>query len=325
MPSASSSAGNPPGQGKKPRGRGLSCLTVGLVLVGVAGYVAYQIQHRGGPPSAGCTVRAEGRKLDLTAAQAGNAATIVAVATARSLPERAMTIALATALQESRLENLNSGDLDSLGLFQQRPSQGWGTERQILDPVYATNVFYDSLVKIDGYTRLPLTVAAQKVQKSGYPQAYAKQEADATLLSVALAGHDASALSCTTGAATADSAGGPAGRTATVTARLTREFGAQVKPRPDDRLPRTVAVPATVPAGKGSGGAPADRIRRGWEVALWAVAHARDLKVEEVSFGGAHWLAAQSAKGWQNAPRDQRVSATVRAASDGLVRITVAG
>ena len=109
----------------------------------------------------------------------------------RGLPERALTIALATSLQESRLRNIDHGDRDSLGLFQQRPSQGWGTSQQILDPVYASNEFFDSLVKIQGYSRLPLTVAAQRVQKSGYPQAYAKHEADATMLSAALTGRDA--------------------------------------------------------------------------------------------------------------------------------------
>ena len=107
-----------------------------------------------------------------------------------------MTIALATAMQESGLRNIDHGDRDSLGLFQQRPSQGWGTEQQILDPVYSAGKFYEHLVKVPGYSRLPLTVAAQRVQRSGYPQAYAKHEPDATLLAAALTGRAPAALNC---------------------------------------------------------------------------------------------------------------------------------
>ncbi len=296
-----------------------------VVLLGVGGYLAYHF-GQGSPPAPGCTVSANGDQLDLDQQQASNAATIAAVAMSRGLPERALTIALATSLQESRLENIDHGDRDSLGLFQQRPSQGWGTSQQILDPVYASNSFFDSLVKIQGYTRLPLTVAAQRVQKSGYPQAYAKHEADATMLSAALTGHDDGALSCTTGANTPYSAGGPLGDPGKVTARLTREFGDQVSPRTRDQPARTVAVPAS-PAG---GAAEGDGRRRGWELAQWAVAHAHDLKVEQVSFGGMSWQAAKSGKGWQKSAAGQGgttgtdAKAASTAGSDALVRITVA-
>lgn len=288
-----------------------------LVLLGFVGYGLYRAEERS-PEGAGCTVTADGDSVDLTPSQASSAATIAAVATSRGLPERALTIALATALQESRLDNLDHGDRDSLGLFQQRPSQGWGTARQIQDPVYATNAFFDGLVKIEGYSRLPLTVAAQRVQKSGFPQAYAKHEADATLLSAALTGRKAAALSCTTGADTPSSAGGRPGRTAQVTERLTREFGSQVRPRAAS-TPRTVAVPAK-PAG---GAAEGDGARRGWEVAQWAVAHAHELKVEQVTFGGRRWQAARSGKGWQKLPAGGAQD-TAGATADGYVRITVA-
>ncbi|MFC4032611.1 heavy metal transporter [Streptomyces polygonati] len=316
------SAANPPGKGTKSRGCGLTFVTVLLLLLAAVGYLAYHFRYQKGPAEAGCTVTSSGDEMSLSVTQAGNAATIAAVATARGLPERALTIALATSLQESRLENLDHGDRDSLGLFQQRPSQGWGTSRQILDPVYSANVFFDSLVKIKGYTRLPLTVAAQRVQKSGYPQAYAKQEADATLLSAALSGHDAGALSCTTGADTPDSAGGRFGDTAVVAARLTREFGAEVKPRTVGGQPHTVSVPSA-PAG---GAAQGDGVRRGWELAQWAVAHAHDLKVRQVSFGGMNWQAAQSGKGWQKQrpPAGQTDPAKVAAPASGQVLITVA-
>ena len=114
----------------------------------------------------------------------------------RGLPARAATIALATALQESKLRNLDYGDRDSLGLFQQRPCQGWGTEEQILDPVYATNRFYDALVKIDGYQDMPITEVAQEVQRSAFPEAYAEHEQEGRLLASRLTGHSPAGLSC---------------------------------------------------------------------------------------------------------------------------------
>ena len=316
MPSSSS----PPGKGKT--GCGLKFAAGLVVLLGVGIFFAQHFAGKGLGP-AQCTVKAAGDVLRLTPEQAANAATIAAVATSRGLPERALTIARATSLQESRLENIDHGDRDSLGLFQQRPSQGWGTAREILDPVYASNAFFDHLVKIDGYARLPLTVAAQRVQKSGYPQAYAKHEADATLLSAALLGRDAGALSCTTGGSGPDSAGGRPGDTAAVRARLTREFGGKVRPRADT-LARTVAVPA------GSAGAATEGEgdSRGWELAQWAVAHAQDLKVEQVAYGTLRWRAAASGKGWQ---KQQPVSAagaggdaSAGTPADGMVRITVA-
>ena len=199
-------------------------------MLAAAAYAAYHFTGKS-PQEAGCTVRSDDETLRLTQSQAANAATIAAVGTSRGLPERAVTIALATALQESRLDNLDHGDRDSLGLFQQRPSQGWGTRREVMNPVHATNAFYDRLVRIKGYTGLPLTVAAQKVQKSGFPDAHAKHEPDATLLAAALVGRRPGALSCTTGADRADSAGGAPGDTALVATVLKREFGAGARPR----------------------------------------------------------------------------------------------
>ncbi|MGW4409632.1 C40 family peptidase [Nonomuraea sp. NPDC004702] len=114
--------------------------------------------------------------LDLNAEQQGNAALIVQLAKERGLPARAAVIAIATALQESQLRNLRYGHLDSLGLFQQRPSQGWGTPEQILDPRHATGTFYDHLLKVTRWEQLPLTRAAQAVQRSGRPDAYAQWE-----------------------------------------------------------------------------------------------------------------------------------------------------
>ncbi|NRQ38436.1 C40 family peptidase [Nonomuraea sp. NN258] len=120
--------------------------------------------------------------------QQANAALIVQIAVERGLPARAAVVAVATALQESRLHNLRYGHLDSLGLFQQRPSQGWGTTEQILDPRHATGTFYDRLVKVPRWEQLPLTRAAQAIQRSGFPDAYAQWEPLAQRVVDALAG-----------------------------------------------------------------------------------------------------------------------------------------
>ncbi|OIV36542.1 hypothetical protein BIV57_15740, partial [Mangrovactinospora gilvigrisea] len=193
----------------------------GLVLALLA---AYLVVHRIiGRPSEGCTVRAADGSgaLSLNLEQGRNASTVAAVAQSRGLPDRAVTIALATAMQESRLENITHGDRDSLGLFQQRPSQGWGTVRQVQDPVYATGRFFDGLVKVPGYTRLPLTVAAQRVQRSGHPQAYAKHEADAATLAAALLGREGGVFSCVVDGD--DTAGHPGG--GALKAAVAEEFG----------------------------------------------------------------------------------------------------
>ncbi|WP_158578908.1 C40 family peptidase [Spongiactinospora rosea] len=120
--------------------------------------------------------------------QKRNATLIIQAALHRDLPTRAAVIAVATALQESRLRNATYGHLDSLGLFQQRPSQGWGSPEQILDPAYATSQFYDRLVKIPRWERLPLAHAAQAVQRSAFPNAYTKWEPLSQRLVDAVAG-----------------------------------------------------------------------------------------------------------------------------------------
>jgi cell wall-associated NlpC family hydrolase len=113
---------------------------------------------------------------DLSDEQLRNASTIIGVGRERGAPPRAWTVALATAMQESTLQNINYGDRDSLGLFQQRPSQGWGSPVQVTDPVYSSSIFYDRLLEVPGWERLPVTVAAQTVQRSAFPDAYAKWE-----------------------------------------------------------------------------------------------------------------------------------------------------
>ena len=279
------------------RGRLLRFAAAFAVLLALAGYVAVQYVSGGGTPR--CTVRAasgsDGPSYELTTEQAANAATISAVGTTRGMPERAVTIALATALQESGLRNIEHGDRDSLGLFQQRPSKGWGTTAQILDPVYSSGKFYAHLAEIPGYSRLPLTVAAQRVQRSGFPQAYAKHEPDATLLAAALTGRTSGALTCDPGQSTG------AGDPAEVRAELVRAFGPGVTPKSPAGAGAPgageVSVPVASTVAADGGGAS----RQGWELAHWAVARADGLRIEEVSYGGKVWSAKESGRGWHAA------------------------
>ncbi len=165
-------------------------LLVAAVLAGVAWNEA---DAAGTEPAGVCTLPLSSETV--TAEQAANAAAIADVATARGLPDRAVVIALATARQESGLRNLDHGDRDSLGLFQQRPSQGWGTPEQVRDPAYAAGKFYERLVNVPNWQTGRLTDVAQTVQRSGFPEAYQKHEAIAVALTAALRAGDG-ALDC---------------------------------------------------------------------------------------------------------------------------------
>ena len=125
---------------------------------------------------------------DLSAAQLANAQIIAEVGISMGVPAPGETIAIATALQESSLQNLNYGDRDSLGLFQQRPSQGWGSPTQILSPSYAARQFYSRLLQVPGWRSMSTTDAAQAVQRSGFPDAYAKWQNEAEALASAFTG-----------------------------------------------------------------------------------------------------------------------------------------
>lgn len=134
---------------------------------------------------------------DWTAEQLANARIIITIGKQRRVPVQGQVIAIATALQESRLRNLRGGDRDSIGLFQQRPSQGWGSPQQLADPEYQTEKFYDKLLTVDGWQKMRVTDAAQAVQVSAYPHAYAKHVPAATRLVAQLS--PAAAAACTSG------------------------------------------------------------------------------------------------------------------------------
>ncbi|MCX5392999.1 hypothetical protein [Streptomyces sp. NBC_00094] len=293
------------------RGRLARSAAAFVALLGLASYVVFhQVTGSKGTPR--CTVGTGENRYEFTPEQASNAATISAVGTTRGLPERAVTIALATALQESALRNIEHGDRDSLGLFQQRPSQGWGTPAQIMDPVYSAGKFYEGLEKVPGYSRLPLTVAAQKVQRSGFPQAYAKHEPDATLLSAALTGRAPAALACT-----ASDVKTEPGDPERVRTELVRAFGEKAAPKAVTGGPNAgrqateapaLVVPVRAVAGA-SAGAGSDE-QRGWELAQWAVARADELRVTEVAYGGRVWRADNASGEWEKSSPPTRETAS---------------
>lgn len=225
-----------------------------------------------------CTVQADGEVV-LGADQMANAATIAAIGVQRQMPERAVVVALATAYQESHLRNIAHGDRDSLGLFQQRPSQGWGTPEEIQDPRYAARKFYAALKKVRGWERMRVTEAAQRVQRSAYPEAYQKWADESEVLTRALLGQATGAVACTVGST--PTLRGPAAASA-VLEGLTLDWG----------LPRLTAAATltglTVPAGDD---------RDGWRYAHWLVSHADDNGVKRVRFGSLEWTAEQGTWG----------------------------
>jgi hypothetical protein len=215
-------------------------------------------------PSPGCVVTeaGTGRQLTFTLEQMDNAATIAAVGTAEGMPNHAVTVAIATAMQEARLENLPDGDRDSAGLFQQRPSQGWGTYAQVTDPVHAAQAFYSRLRTLPDWQDVSVTEAARLVQRSAAPAAYAQWETQARAAASALTGEQEAALRCRDVTLTV-----PGQDIATLAAR---ELG----------------------TAKLSGPQPADR---GWAMASWLVAHSGRLGLDRVGFDGRTWTADSGA------------------------------
>lgn len=181
--------------------RAVGCLVVAAVVLTAAVLGVFSwLRGRGltaplpGQERCVATVGESSVALDLD--QAHYASIIVGLSVRRGLPPRAASIAMATVYQETGIRNLDYGDRDSVGLFQQRPSQGWGTEEQLQDPYYATNRFYDALVRIDGWEQGDITEIAQRIQRSGYPDAYRDHEADARVLASSLTGQSAASFTC---------------------------------------------------------------------------------------------------------------------------------
>ena len=274
------------------RARAVLAGFVVLVLIALIGIVLgmRQVGERLRLPlaSRACTVQADG-EVSLNAHQMANAATIAAIGVQRGMPERAVVVALATAYQESGLRNLAGGDRDSVGLFQQRPSQGWGTPAEIRDPRYAANRFYAALKKVRGWEDMRVTDAAQKVQRSAFPEAYEKWAGDSEVLTRALLGEATGAVACTVG-------GDPAMRGAAAAAALTQGLTLDWGLADSDAAGQAKALDVVDSRVNRDGGltgltvTAADE-RAGWRYAHWLVSHASDHGVKTVRFGGLEWTA----------------------------------
>jgi hypothetical protein len=292
------------------RGRLLVVGAVVLALVGFGVYIAIQRGIGPLPDPKRCIAKADGYTVAMSTEQAENASIIAAVAERRGLPARAISIAIATAYQESKLENVEGGDRDSLGLFQQRPSQGWGTAKQIMDPYYAANAFYDALVKIDGYETMAITEAAQAVQRSAFPDAYADHEKDGRTIASDMAGYSPAKFSCTTDSedlsAQEMTASGLTPRAETVRRDMTKAFG---------DLSLGGFEPGGVESGHMSGSAhyegraidvffrpiSTENTRKGWVLAHYLVANADRLHIKHVIFDGRIWTGGdRSEDGWRS-------------------------
>jgi hypothetical protein len=236
---------------------------VALVTATTAAVVVLATRAQHQAPLPACTVTSPATKsvYVLSPDQAQNAAIIAAVAYKQNLPDHAVTVALAAALQESKLQNLPFGDRDSVGLFQQRPSEGWGTRAQLLDPVYAATAFYGGLTKVAGWESMAVTDAAQSVQHSAAPTAYAAWEDEARALAIALTGEEATGFSCQL-----SQFEGPVPQPTALGQALNAEMG--------QNLLGTSVVGKT-----------------GWRVASWAVAHAYAYHISRVTFAGWAWQA----------------------------------
>lgn len=166
------------------RWRALALTLVLLVGLGFVGWHAWGYLERRLTPERCSVTNPGGEPVTLSAEQSRMASIIVAASYVAGLNERAATIALATAYQESGIRNLDHGDRDSLGLFQQRPDPRfeWGTAEEIMDPWYSSLRFYEELVKFPKWESTDINDQAQKVQRSGHPQAYRKHVPNATAL-----------------------------------------------------------------------------------------------------------------------------------------------
>ncbi len=268
--------------------RTLVALAVLGLLAGLGTLGVFTARWLTGPT---CQASAGGQTHAFTPEQMGNASVIAAVALQRGLPARAVTIAMATAIQESGLRNLDHGDRDSVGLFQQRPSQGWGSVEEIMDPVYSAGKFYDALVKVDGYQDLPITEVAQEVQRSAYPSAYADHESEGRVLASTLAGHSPAGLACRLGGAEQP------GDTAAIRTAVLAQLGASATAQG-----RELTIFSS-------------SAEHAWQSASWAVAQAQTYGVQRVTVAGRAWERGRGGLEW---------STTDGSATDTTVRITLA-
>lgn len=268
----------------------LSVIAV-LLAVGVyAAYTAYQrfvLQVLTVP---GCQAGTGGNTIGLGFGQAADAATIAGVAARDHLPARALTIAYATAFQESKLENLTYGDRDSVGIFQQRPSQGWGTTAQLEDPAYAAGAFFKALVQVPNYQTIPVYEAAQAVQRSADGYAYQQYAHSGALLAAdyTTAPHAVTCWYSPKAQAAAQNVSPKLNLTGALKG-LEEAFG-----QPGDG-------PLTgIDRGGADGSVTVTTASySGWTVANWLVANASSYGITRVSYAGYQWTASLTETSWQ--------------------------
>jgi hypothetical protein len=291
------------------RGPLVGLLALALPLALAAGFLVWW--NGGFGPILGrevCRVSGPDGAVSLDHEQVANAATVAAVADQRGLPPRAVTVGLATAMQESELRNLDGGDHDSAGLFQQRPSQGWGSFDEVTDPVYAAEAFFSALVTVERWQQLPVTVAAQTVQRSAYPDAYQKHADEAKILTAALTGRRGAALSCTVRAEDERrqkiNDTGLTPRASSLRSDLESTWGSQslggfapggvTRPQPSAHNEGRAIDVFFEPAGE------PEMRHDGWALAHWLVANADRLDVKLVIYRDKIWSAARSPEGWRD-------------------------
>ncbi|HEY2762862.1 MAG TPA: hypothetical protein VGJ13_02430 [Pseudonocardiaceae bacterium] len=241
--------------------KGLIALAVIVLLIAATVALWPLFQNLGRRPGCAITAATDAASdapvtFPLSGEQIDNAATVAAIGAKLGMPDHAVTIALATALQESGLRNLQTGDRDSAGLFQQRPSQGWGTRAQIVDTVYASTAFYQRLRLQPDWEQLDVADAAQLVQRSAAPSAYAQWEPRARAYARALTGEAPGALTCRDLALISPSTG--------LVSTALSELG-------------TASLSGAHPEA------------RGWAISSWLVAHASRLGIDRVTFDGRTW------------------------------------
>ena len=226
--------------------------------------------------------------------QLQNASLIADVAMRRGLPDEAVIVALATAQQESKLRNIDYGDADSVGLFQQRPSQGWGSKEQILDPLYSTGKFFDALVKVRNWQNLTVAAAAQAVQRSAFPDAYTSWQPYGTALAAALTGNSLGQLTCRLGHPGVDLKKGGSGSTPTslvaVVSQLTASLASDLQVTSPAVTAQGTKVAIITVSGLGGVGAGDDSAaeHRNATVASWALAHSPE-GITRVVVGNQEW------------------------------------
>ena len=271
-----------------------------LVLVLVAAGYAISISFRHVIPAApapGCQAGTGAQAITLDTEQAAIAATIAGVAARHRLPRQAVTIALAASLQESKLHNLDYGDLDSVGIFQQRPSEGWGPAARLEDPVYATTKFFAALTRVHDYATMPVSQAAQDVQHSADGSAYGQWADLAGQLADYFTGQSPHGVSCWyTPAGQANLAGAER--------RMAQTFG------PQGRKAVVVRITTNRSGQKDKGSSAVLHVQRtaAWTVASWLVANAQAYGLSEVRYAGYAWQAANGSMGWKRVPNPTSTS-----------------